>query len=163
VAKSKAILSGGAFGQIWAYSPTATYNGQTEQFYAKPLVYTPDRLGRQIVVVFSEQNRIYSLDAINGTLIASRNLADDGEIPFAVSDLDSCNDISGTIGITGTPIIDPLTDIIYFWAKSYNKPGASGWRNGTYRFHAVDAVSLQERQGFPVTIEGAVGKFACRH
>ena len=107
---------------------------------------------------FSEQNKIYALDAVNGTLCASRDLSLEGEPPFLVSDLGSCNDISGTIGITGTPVIDPTTDTVYFWAKSYNG-AATGYQNGAYRFHGVDAATLKERPGFPVNIQGRPGTF----
>jgi hypothetical protein len=114
-------------------------------------------------MTFSEQNRIYVLDAVNGTLVAFRDLGQEGESPFQVSDLGSCNDISGTIGITGTPIIDPETDTAYFWAKTY-KTGETGWHSGLYQFHAVDIASLIEKQGFPTNIEGIPGKFSClRH
>ena len=71
-----AIISGGSFGQIWQYKPTV--NGIQDQFYAKPLVYTPSSLGRQVVLAFSEANRIYAVDAINGTLIATRDLSLEG-------------------------------------------------------------------------------------
>jgi len=146
-----AVISGGSFGQIWKYT---TPTGASEQFYAKPLVFTPASTGRQVVLSFSEQNRIYSLDAVNGTLYATRDLGLEGEPPFLVSDLGSCNDISGTVGITGTPVIDPDTETIYFWAKSY-LGSAIGYQNGAYRFHAIDAVTLQEKPGFPVNIQGA--------
>jgi hypothetical protein len=149
-----AVISGGSFGQIWKFTaPT----GGTEQFYAKPLVYTPSSTGRQVVLSFSEQNNIYVLDAVNGTLYNSRSLSSSGEPPFQVSDLGSCNDISGTIGITGTPVIDPTTDTVYFWAKSYGSPSQSGWQNGAYRFHAIDAFTLKERPGFPINLQGTPG------
>jgi len=152
-----AIIAGGSFGQLWRYKTPAAASGLAEQFYAKPLVYTPLATGRQVVLSFSEQNKIYVLDAVNGTLYASRDLGNDGEIPFLVSDI-GCNDISGTIGITGTPVIDPDTDTVYFWAKSYMPGGERGYRNGAYRFHAVDAVTLAERPGFPVNIQGKQGQ-----
>lgn len=148
------IISSGGFGQIWSY---ATPTGASEQFYAKPLVFTPSTTGRQIVLSFSEHNRIYSLDAVNGTLLATRDLGLEGEGPFAVSDLGQCNDIGGSIGITGTPVIDPATDTVYFWAKSYIST-IKGFQNGAYRFHAIDAVTLQERAGFPKSIQGTPGK-----
>jgi hypothetical protein len=152
------VISGGAFGQIWQYKPTLPYGGVPDQFYAKPLVYTPSNLGRQVVLVFSEANRIYVLDAVNGTLLAQRDLSLEGEGPFKVADLPTCNDIGGTVGITGTPVIDPSTDTVYFWAKSYLSPGQTGWERGAYRFHAVDAATLSERPGFPTNIQGAIGK-----
>ena len=145
-----AVISGGSFGQIWKYTTPA---GGSEQFYAKPLVFTPASTGRQVVLSFSEQNRIYSLDAVNGTLYATRDLGLEGEPPFLVSDLGQCNDISGTIGITGTPVIDPNTETVYFWAKRYIGAGR-GYQNGAYRFHAIDAVTLKEKPGFPVNLQG---------
>jgi len=60
-----AVISGGSSGQIWKYSTPA---GGSEQFYAKPLVFTPASSGRQVVLSFSEQNKIYSLDVANGIL-----------------------------------------------------------------------------------------------
>jgi len=150
-----AVVTGGSFGQIWSYT---TPTEASEQFYAKPLVFTPSSTGRQVVLSFSELNMIYSLDAVNGTLYATRDLSTDGETPFLVSDLGSCNDISGTIGITGTPVIDPDTDTVYFWAKSYLGT-ATGYQNGAYRFHAIDAITLQERPGFPVNIQGTPGMY----
>ena len=145
------IITGGTFGQIWSYK------GATDSYYAKLLVYTPSSLGRQTVLAFSEGNRIYVLDAVNGSLITFRDLGTEGEGPFQVSDLPSCNDIGGTVGITGTPVIDPSSDTVYFWAKSYLANGLSGWQNGAYRFHAVDAATLKEKPGFPVNIQGTPG------
>lgn len=46
-----AVISGGSFCQIWKYSTPA---GGSEQFYAKPLVFTPASSGRQVVLSFSE-------------------------------------------------------------------------------------------------------------
>jgi len=50
------IVNGGSFGSLW----TQKYrqNGQDEQFYANPLVYTIN--GRQTVVTVSEQNYVYN-------------------------------------------------------------------------------------------------------
>jgi hypothetical protein len=44
--------------------------------------------------------------------------------PFLATDA-QCGDIQNTIGIIGTPIIDPATDIMYFFSKGY-KGGAKG-------------------------------------
>ncbi|KAK7740511.1 hypothetical protein SLS53_005354 [Cytospora paraplurivora] len=151
-----AIIEGGSFGQLWRYkTPAYTSGSGDEQFYAKPLVYTPASYGSQIVLTFSEQNRLFALDAVNGTLIAYRDMNEEGEGPFMVSEFDGdCNDISDTVGITGTPIIDDSTETVYFWAKSYATGTTSGLYNGVYRFHAVDAVTLTERSGFPVMLDG---------
>ncbi|KAF4624790.1 hypothetical protein G7Y89_g13381 [Cudoniella acicularis] len=150
------VITGGSFGQIWQFKASIPQGGLQDNFYAKPLVYTPSSLGRQVVLVFSEANRIYVLDAVNGTLISSRDLSLEGESPFLVSDLPSCNDIGQNVGITGTPVIDPTTDTVYFWAKGYLTSGQTGWQNGAYRFHAVDVATLVERPGFPTNLQGAI-------
>jgi hypothetical protein len=152
------VITGGSFGQLWQFKAAVASGSPNDQFYSKLLVYTPSSLKRQVVLGFSEANRLYVIDAVNGTLIKSRDLSLEGESPFIVSDLGSCNDIGGTIGITGTPVIDPTTDTVYFWAKSYLQSGQRGWQNGAYRFHAVDAATLVERPGFPTNIQGAMGK-----
>jgi iron transport multicopper oxidase len=82
-----------------------------------------------------------------------RRLSLEGEGPCKVSDLPSCNDIGQNIGITGTPVIDPSTNTVYFWAKSYMTSGQTGVHNGAYRFHAVDAITLAERPGYPTNIQ----------
>jgi hypothetical protein len=160
------VIAGGSFGQIWQFNSPPSANGQAEQFDSRCLVYTPSSTGVQIVLAFSEQNRLYAIDAANGTLYATRDLAADGEVPFLVSDLgNTCGDITGTIGITGTPVVDPATDTIYFWAKSYISPSnaGQGYEYGAYRFHAVDAATLTERPGFPVGIQGQPGMGSIRH
>jgi hypothetical protein len=89
-----------------------------EVFYAKPLVYTPNGAPNEYVITVSNQNIVRVHDGIKGTLITSRTLLP----PFQSSDT-SCGDIANTVGITGTPIIDPATDIMYFYSKSYK----GGW------------------------------------
>jgi hypothetical protein len=160
------VIMGGSFGQIWQFNSPPSANGQIEQFDARCLVYTPSSTGVQIVLAFSQQNRLYALDAANGTLYATRDLAADGEVPFLVRDLgNTCADITGTIGITGTPVVDPTTDTVYFWAKSYTSLAYEGlgYQNGEYRFHAVDAATLVEKPGFPVTIQGQTGMCSLCH
>lgn len=153
------VITSDSFGQMWHFAAPPPANGFPEQFFAKPLVYTPSSTGRQLVLAFSQQNRIYALDAVNGTLVASRDLATSGEPPFLTSDLGGCNDVPDVVGIVGTPVADPTTDTVYFWAKSYISPNQAGqgWENGAYRFHAIDALTLKEKPGFPVNIQGHPG------
>ena len=83
-------------------------------FYAKPLVYTPNGATDELVILVSNQNIVRVLDGSSGQLVQSRTL----EPPFASTD-SSCGDIPNTVGITGTPIIDSSTDIMYFFSKGY--------------------------------------------
>lgn len=86
-----------------------------EAFYAKPLVWTPPGSSSEQVIVVSNQNIIRILDGLSGTLINERTL----DPPFQAVDTGGCGDIPYTIGITGTPIIDPATDIMYLFSKGY--------------------------------------------
>jgi len=85
-----------------------------EILYAKPLVYTPNGAPNEYVITVSNQNIVRVMDGLTGNMINNRTL----DAPFASTDSD-CADIPNTIGITGTPIIDTATDIMYFFAKGY--------------------------------------------
>ncbi|KAH0537068.1 hypothetical protein FGG08_006109 [Glutinoglossum americanum] len=154
------IVDSPIFGILWQN----TYLNK-EKWYAKPLVYTPNG-GKQMVFIASEQNWIRTLDAVNGTLINQRQV----QPPFLQSDI-GCTDIPDYIGITGTPVIDPATDTVYFFSKGYKDGGAIGVQNGIYKyeepdasslrgvlekliFYAVDIKDLSDRPGFPVLIDG---------
>lgn len=107
------VVGGSKFVLSWKN----TYNTK-EVFYAKPLVYTPNGHASELVITVSNQNIIRILDGLSGSLIKSRVL----NPPFQSVD-SNCADIPNTVGITGTPIIDPATDIMYFYSKSYK----GGW------------------------------------
>ncbi|KAI9051067.1 hypothetical protein LZ554_005175 [Drepanopeziza brunnea f. sp. 'monogermtubi'] len=143
------IVDSSAFGQIWK----VPFN-QNEQFYAKPLTYTPLAGGPQLLFLASNQNWIRTLDAKTGALINSRQVA----TPFLQSDL-GCGDIANFIGIIGTPTIDPATDTVYFFAKTYipnyRIPGNTGTPNGVYYFYAVNINTLTDVYP-PVLIDGSV-------
>jgi hypothetical protein len=94
----------------WKYS-TGT---ASEFFYAKPLVYTPIGASYERMYVVSDMNIVRVLDASTGNVLLSRTLLP----PFKSTDT-QCGDIPNQVGIIGTPIIDPATEIMYFWSKSY--------------------------------------------
>jgi iron transport multicopper oxidase len=126
------IVDSSIFGILWQ----DTFLSK-EKWYAKPLVYTPNG-GKQMVFIASEQNWIRTLDAVTGTVINQRQV----QLPFLQSDI-GCTDIPDYIGITGTPVIDPATDTVYFFSKGYKDGGAFGVPNGIYKYGALDAGCLQ--------------------
>ncbi|TGO83686.1 hypothetical protein BPOR_0607g00020 [Botrytis porri] len=135
------IIDSSSFGQLWKVA----FNYQ-EQFYAKPLTYTPLTGGPQLVFLASNQNYIRTLNAETGVLINLRQV----HTPFLQSD----------IGCTGTPTIDPATDIVYFFSKTYipnyRAPGNTGTANGVYYFHAVNISTLLDVDSYPILIDGAI-------
>ncbi|HEY1762526.1 MAG TPA: PQQ-binding-like beta-propeller repeat protein [Acidimicrobiales bacterium] len=75
------------------------------KIYGEPLVYN-DR-----VYVATENDYAYALSSTNGRVVWTRHLA----TPVPSSDL-PCGDIAPTVGVTGTPVIDPSRNEIYFVA-----------------------------------------------
>lgn len=72
------------------------------QLYGEPLV-----LGSAVFVA-TENDSVYKLSASNGTVLWHRQLA----TPVPSGDL-PCGNISPTVGITSTPVIDPTRDEIF--------------------------------------------------
>ncbi|KAL8887519.1 MAG: hypothetical protein Q9215_004914 [Flavoplaca cf. flavocitrina] len=138
------IVGSSNFGMLW----TKTYN-EKERWYAKPLVYTPPGQ-KQLVFTVSSQNWIRTVDAVTGAPINARQV----QPPFLQSDI-GCTDMPDTIGIVGTPVIDPNTNTAYFFAKGYqNKAASGGIAKGVYNFYAVNILDLTDRPGFPVLVDG---------
>lgn len=103
----------------------------------------------------SSQNYIYTRNAKTGEAINERQV----HTPFLQSDI-GCTDIPNYIGIIGTPTIDPATDAVYFFSKTYipnyRYAGNTGTYNGVYYFHGVDINTLQDLPGYPILIDGTV-------
>ena len=107
-----------------------------ELVLAQPLVVN----GKVLIV--TEANNLYLLDAVTGAITNQRALGSAYNASAAIG----CGDISPTVGITGTPVVDANSSTAYFFSKD---------GSGVYTFHAVDTGNLAERTGFPVTIGGA--------
>ena len=88
-----------------------------EQFYAEPLVYTPNGKD-QLLFLASSQNRIRTLDANTGETINERQV----QTPFLTFDL-NCTEYGETEGIFGTPVIDPISEIAYFAKATFPTSG----------------------------------------
>ncbi len=89
-------------GPVDTRSPAWTSPTLDGQLYGEPLVFG----GR--VLVATENDTVYALSASSGSVIWSRHLA----TPVPASSL-PCGDISPTVGITGTPVIDPARGEIF--------------------------------------------------
>lgn len=78
------------------------------ELYGEPLVYGDE------VFVATENDTVYALSARNGSVVWSSHLG----TPVPSSAL-PCGDISPTVGITGTPVIDTSRDEIFAVADLY--------------------------------------------
>src|SRR3954451_22896365 len=135
---SRSVVSGTTFGQLFS----TNVNGQV---YAQPLV------SQGTLFVATETNDIYGLDPETGAERWHRNLgaAFDPTVPGI-----ACNDLTPSIGIIGTPVIDRTSNTAYFFSKVI--------QSGVTKTlaHAVSVSTGVEKAGFPVTIQGAASNMA---
>lgn len=131
--------------------------------YAQPLVVAnvavPNKGTRNVLYVVTMSDSVYAFDADvpaqNEPLWhASFVDAPKGIVPVDHDDVgQKCKpyvDISGNIGIESTPVIDPAAGTLYLVAKT--KEGAVP----SYRLHALDVATGNERPGSPVELGGTV-------
>jgi polyvinyl alcohol dehydrogenase (cytochrome) len=104
-----AALSAGA---VDTATPTWTSPALDGQIYGEPLAYA----GR--VYLATENDTVYALSAANGAVAWSAHLAR----PVPAKSL-PCGDIAPTVGITGTPVIDPSRREIYVVADELTGAG----------------------------------------
>ncbi|KAK8010828.1 wsc domain-containing protein [Apiospora arundinis] len=147
------IVGSAQFGQLFKTKLPGNYNNLgPESTFAQPLVFTLAKDNKQYVYILTNQNNLYQLEAKTGVIVNQRSL----HLPFLTSDLDGCVDINPTVGVTGTGVIDPATETMYFTSKTYKAGYSQGRLNGEYWFHAVDLNTLQDRPGYPVSMEGVI-------
>jgi hypothetical protein len=109
---------------------------------------------RDIAYVVTENNTIYAIDADNyqECTHVNLNIVGAGEAAIPVSALPGgphgCNNLTGspsngTLGITGTPVIDPGNNVIFF-VTSHQAPNGQGGYNYTQRLQARKLTDLSQ-------------------
>ena len=128
------------------------------QVYAEPLVLTnvaiaagPNTVGtpgtyNSVVFVATQHDSLYAIDAADGAILWQRTFLDttnpDDALPGATSvttipsgDTNS-GDIYPEVGITGTPVIDPSTNVIYVIPNTKEIVGGNAYY--VQRLHAIN-------------------------
>lgn len=131
-----------------------------DQVYAQPLVISNLNISggiHNVVYIATVSNTVYAFDAENGNQIWQRNYTDPQYVraPRNTDMTGACGgsyfDFSGAMGIVGTPVIDSVSQTIYFVARS---------TNGSGRFvqfmHAVNLLNGSEQPGSPVEITATI-------
>ncbi|MEV5969402.1 choice-of-anchor D domain-containing protein [Streptomyces sp. NPDC051921] len=111
------------------------------QVYAQPLV-----VGSTLVVA-TENNKVYGLDAASGKINWTKDLG-----PFWPASAINCGDLVPNIGVTSTPVYDPASGALYLTAKVNDGPDA---QHPSWYVHAIDPATGAERSGWPVKVAGA--------
>src|SRR6478736_2073212 len=116
----------------------------TGRVYAQPLYLAGSGTKPDAVIVATEANQVYALNASTGAQLWSKSFG------TAVSTGLPCGNIAtsgNTLGITGTPVIDSATRTLYFDAMT-----ADATDTAKHMIHAVDADTGTERTGWPVDV-----------
>ncbi len=103
-----------------------------------------------VLYAVTENDSVYAFDADTGVQLWKTSALSAGE---TASDTRSCNQITPSIGITATPVIDRAAGAhgtIYLVAMS--KDGSGSYFQ---RLHALDVVTGKEQVGSPVAITGS--------
>lgn len=105
------------------FAPAWTAPGLTGNVWAEPLVFGG------LVIVATENNDLYAFNEATGAQAWHVNLG----APVVASSL-PCGDISPTVGITSTPVINPFTATLY---------AVADLRSGSSASHALFAVNAR--------------------
>ncbi|HEY2316634.1 MAG TPA: choice-of-anchor D domain-containing protein [Streptosporangiaceae bacterium] len=127
-------VGGSDFGQLFK----THLNGQ---IYAQPIV-----VGNTLVVA-TETNHVYGLNAVTGAVEWSDSLGKPE--PYTGT---GCADIAPDVGITGAPVYDPATGAVYLVAVVDDGPSVSQPHVYTY---ALNAATGKVLPGWPAAIQGS--------
>ncbi len=123
------------------------FDGRVEgHVYSQPLFWHFRQTTRKLVIVATEENTVYALDARNGKVAWKKSLG--APVPRAAL---PCGNIS-PLGITGTPAIDPIKDAIYLDAMVQRQDGSDA-RHLIFGLSVGDGSPIA---GFPVDVAEAL-------
>ncbi|MGD0225481.1 MAG: choice-of-anchor D domain-containing protein [Terriglobia bacterium] len=139
------------------------------QVYAQPLyvqnVTIPGQGVHNVVYVATQNDSVYAFDADGQSTTplwhSSFTSATITPVPSSDTNPPGTADISPIIGITSTPVIDPVGGTLYVTAKTReplgsNSCSSNGSYNYCYRLHALDTTTGAEKFGGPVIISASV-------
>jgi hypothetical protein len=126
------------------------------QVYAEPLydsgvdITTGAYQGiHNVVFVATENDSLYAMDATTGTVLWQDSFLGTNVVAVPSANVDS-SDITPTIGITSTPVIDPANNVLYLTAKTMET--RSDGTHYVYRLHAINISNGTEALGGPAVI-----------
>jgi len=139
-----ATVNASSFGKLFSYA----VDGYA---YAQPLYISNLRINgasHNVVFVATEMASVYAFDADNfgdGTPLWKTSLLQPGDIPQPGGNPKPAQ------GLTSTPVIDTSSNVMYLVTAQKSSSGVF-----SFRLHAIDITTGQERAGSPVTIHASV-------
>ena len=98
-----------------------------------------------LVIVGTEADQVYALNEATGAVAwhaGAGTAVDSGQLP--------CGDISPTVGITSTPVIDPATQRVFVVADTWDGTHASTIQHELYAFNLATGSLVA---GYPVPVD----------
>ena len=138
------------FGKLYSYPLDGTA-------FAMPLyvpaVNIPGQGIHNVVYVATEHDSVFAYDAdgLTSTPLWHASFLSSGVTAIPCGDVGDCGDIPIEFGITGTPVIDPLSGTLYVVAAT--KEGSNTY---VQRLHALDITTGVEKFGGPVVLQASV-------
>ena len=106
------------------------------QVYAQPLIVG------QTLIVATEQDWVYGLNAVTGRVKWSDRLG----TPWSAS-TSACTDLTPTVGVTSTPVYDPRTRAVYLVAEVVSSSTAQA---GCLLMFGIEATTGHIRERVPI-------------
>lgn len=154
-ALTPATVTPAKFGKLFAC-------GVDGYVYAQPLyvpnVTIPGAGTHNVIYAATEHDSVYAFDADANPCqppLWQASFLDPTAGATTVPSTDvGTTDITPEIGITGTPVIDPATGILYVSAETKEISGSSFVY--VHRLHALDVLTGNEKPGSPIVIRASV-------
>jgi hypothetical protein len=155
VALNNSNVNPAGFGKLYSYQVDASV-------YTQPLylqnVAIPNQGAHNVLFVSTMNDTVYAFDADKNQQLWSVNFTNpsQGVTAVPIADITGSNDLNivGTVGIEGTPVIDPATLTMYLVARTKEVTGSGA--NYVQRLHALDVTTGAEKFGGPVVIQASV-------
>ncbi|MGC2112827.1 MAG: PQQ-binding-like beta-propeller repeat protein [Candidatus Korobacteraceae bacterium] len=134
--------------------------------YAQPLylpnVQMTDGKNHNVVVIATEHDQLYAIDADAKNLLWKKSFLDsEGNVtPVPASDV-NCQAITPELGITGTPVFDPATLAVYMVVRT--KEISDGQASYYQRLHAIGITTGQDIAPASVIASPGGGEFGAAH
>jgi hypothetical protein len=164
-ALNSSMVGSGTFGKLFSCAVDGAV-------YAQPLWVPGLAIGggtHNVLFVATQHDSLYAFDADaspcltywQAQLLDTLHGGTANETPIIWNDVGNCfGDIYPEVGVTGTPVIDPVTGTIYLVSSSEvgSDGGNCSYAPGSYfrRLHALDLATGSEKFNGPVSISASV-------